>query len=190
MKKTDYTTFDLTRMALSLALLIISAKLVIPIPFYDYISLQLVVIFLLNQILGCKKATLVIAAYVVLGVLGLPIFAAGGGFAYVLRPTFGFLISYVFLPALQTFFAEKLPIASRTPRLFLRNYLSLLFVHIFGFVYKLFIITSVLNTGQPIALLLSLSVFLDFAVDCLLIFAASSVELKLKGGMPQKAPAQ
>lgn len=33
--------------------------------------------------------------YVLLGLLGLPIFTAGGGFSYVLHPTFGFLLGLI-----------------------------------------------------------------------------------------------
>ena len=33
--------------------------------------------------------------YVVMGLIGIPVFTAGGGFAYVLQPSFGFLL---FLP--------------------------------------------------------------------------------------------
>ena len=33
--------------------------------------------------------------YIALGLMGLPIFTAGGGLGYVFQPTFGFLLSYI-----------------------------------------------------------------------------------------------
>ena len=35
------------------------------------------------------------AVYVLIGLVGLPIFALGGGFSYVLQPTFGFLLGLI-----------------------------------------------------------------------------------------------
>ena len=35
------------------------------------------------------------AVYVLIGLVGVPIFALGGGFSYVLQPTFGFLLGLI-----------------------------------------------------------------------------------------------
>ncbi|MFQ7171426.1 MAG: biotin transporter BioY [Thomasclavelia ramosa] len=43
-------------------------------------------------LLGSKLGALAVLLYVVIGLLGLPIFAAGGGLAYIVRPSFGYLI--------------------------------------------------------------------------------------------------
>ena len=37
--------------------------------------------------------------YVVMGLIGIPVFTAGGGFAYVLQPSFGFLLFLPFMEA-------------------------------------------------------------------------------------------
>ena len=37
----------------------------------------------------------ILYVYVLLGVVGLPIFTMGGGFSYVLQPTFGFLLGLI-----------------------------------------------------------------------------------------------
>ena len=42
---------------------------------------------------GCGALSQLI--YVALGLLGLPVFTAGGGFSYVLHPTFGFLLGLI-----------------------------------------------------------------------------------------------
>ena len=46
-------------------------------------------------LLGPRLGALSQALYVALGLLGLPIFAAGGGIGYIFNPTFGFLIGLI-----------------------------------------------------------------------------------------------
>ena len=50
---------------------------------------------LLHRLLGSGCGALSQLIYVLLGLLGLPIFTAGGGFSYVLHPTFGFLLGLI-----------------------------------------------------------------------------------------------
>ncbi len=78
---------------LGIVLLAISSK--IAIPFYPVpMTLQTLVIYLIAGsmgILGFYSTT----SYIVIGLLGAPIFAAGGGPAYIASPTFGFLYGMV-----------------------------------------------------------------------------------------------
>ncbi len=62
-----------------------------PVPF----TLQPLVVMLAGVVLRPRVALLSQVAYVVVGLLGLPVFARGGGPAYVLQPTFGFLVGFV-----------------------------------------------------------------------------------------------
>ena len=60
------------------------------------ITLQFLFTAFSAVILGAKYGALSQAVYVVLGLIGIPIFAGGfGGFQYVLRPTFGFLAGLI-----------------------------------------------------------------------------------------------
>jgi biotin transport system substrate-specific component len=66
------------------------------IPFlYSAITLQFFFTALAGMLLGPKYGAVSQLVYVALGVLGLPIFTAGGGFGYVLYPTFGFLLGLI-----------------------------------------------------------------------------------------------
>ncbi len=58
------------------------------------ISLQIFFAVLAGLFLGPKKGTLAVSVYLILGLIGLPIYAHGGGIAYVLKPTYGFLIGF------------------------------------------------------------------------------------------------
>lgn len=46
-------------------------------------------------LLGARRAAASQAVYVLLGLVGLPIFTEGGGLMYVARPTFGFLLGLI-----------------------------------------------------------------------------------------------
>jgi len=87
------STNKFTVFFLGIVLLAISSK--IAIPFYPVpMTLQTLVIYLLAGsmgILGFYSTT----SYIVIGLLGAPIFAAGGGPAYIASPTFGFLYGMV-----------------------------------------------------------------------------------------------
>ena len=59
------------------------------------ITLQFLFTAMAGVLLGAGGGALSQAVYVAMGLLGLPIFTAGGGFGYVLQPTFGFLLGLI-----------------------------------------------------------------------------------------------
>ena len=72
-------------------------KISIPIePFPMHFTLQLFFALLAGFILGPRLGFISVGVYLILGLLGVPIFAAGGGLSYLIRPTFGFLLGFAF----------------------------------------------------------------------------------------------
>lgn len=61
-----------------------------PVPF----TLQVAAVLLTGALLGPTLGAAAQAAYVAAGAAGLPAFAAGGGLAYLLGPTGGYLLAY------------------------------------------------------------------------------------------------
>ena len=59
------------------------------------ITLQFLFTAMAGVLLGPACGALSQGVYVALGLLGLPIFTTGGGFGYVLQPTFGFLLGLI-----------------------------------------------------------------------------------------------
>ena len=59
------------------------------------ISLQFLFTAMAGILLGAGYGALSQAVYVLTGLVGVPIFALGGGFSYVLQPTFGFLLGLI-----------------------------------------------------------------------------------------------
>ena len=88
---------DIVFSGLFVALIAVGAfiKIMIPLGFFQVtFSLQFFFALLAGFLLGPKLGFLSVTAYLILGLAGLPIFAHGGGFAYVMKPTFGFLIGF------------------------------------------------------------------------------------------------
>ncbi|WNJ21206.1 biotin transporter BioY [Pontibacter sp. G13] len=99
------------------------------------ITLQTLVILLVAAILGPKRGAIAAFAYVCLGLLGLPVFSNGsGGFDILLKPTGGFLVSFI----VGAFLCGKMT-RSETGASFLRIlsafFLSHLLILVIGFVW-------------------------------------------------------
>ena len=88
------TTRQLVRTALFAALTAVGAFLKILLG-PSAITLQFFFTAMAGCLLGSGCGALSQLIYVALGLLGLPVFTAGGGFSYVLHPTFGFLLGLI-----------------------------------------------------------------------------------------------
>jgi len=85
---------DMVLISLFTALTVVGAFIRIPIPHVP-LTLQTLMVMLAGLILGSSRGALSQVLYLILGLLGLPIFAQGGGPAYILQPSFGFLLGFV-----------------------------------------------------------------------------------------------
>ena len=88
---------DLTLGGLFTALIGVGAFLKITIPVQPvpmHFTLQFFFVLLAALLLGSKRAFASVLTYLVIGLCGIPVFATGGGPAYLLKPTFGFLIGF------------------------------------------------------------------------------------------------
>lgn len=91
---------------LFVALMAISAWVKIPFPLVP-ITFQLIVAVTAGIILGPYLGSLSMCVYMILGLIGLPIFTGGGGFGYVLMPTFGFIIGFILSALLSALLWKK-----------------------------------------------------------------------------------
>ena len=80
--------------ALLAALTAVGAFIRIPIGI-SVITMQFLFTAMAGVLLGPGGGALSQGVYVALGLVGLPIFTAGGGFGYVLQPSFGFLLGLI-----------------------------------------------------------------------------------------------
>lgn len=85
---------DLTRVALMLTLLMVSSQFAIPIGPVA-ISLQTLIVLMIGLILPTTQAILTTGLYLVVGLIGFPVFTqAMGGPHSVFLPSFGFILSF------------------------------------------------------------------------------------------------
>ena len=88
-------TYDVAYIGIFTALIAICSWISIPaaIPF----SLQTFAVFLSVSVLGGKRGTLAVVAYVLMGAIGIPVFAEfTGGIGIILRSTGGYIIGFIF----------------------------------------------------------------------------------------------
>ena len=89
-----WDTRDMVLFALFTALIAIGAFIRIPVPFCPF-TLQLLFTTLAGLLLGSRRGAASVAVYVLLGLVGLPVFTSGGGPSYIFQPTFGYLIGFI-----------------------------------------------------------------------------------------------
>ena len=92
------TVKDMTRMAICLALICVSAYIAVPVPFAAVVVTAVTMTMNLTAFLLTPMQTfIVLVSYILLGVAGLPVFANGGaGIGQLFGPSGGFLISFCF----------------------------------------------------------------------------------------------
>jgi biotin transport system substrate-specific component len=86
----------MTRVALMAAVTAVAAQIAIPLPFSPVpFTLQVLAVILSGLLLGPRYGALAQAIYVLVGTVGVPVFAGfSGGLGVILGPTGGYLVSY------------------------------------------------------------------------------------------------
>lgn len=133
------TVKQISRIGIFTALTIILSQLSIPMPYGVPMTLQTFIIPLVALILGKKEGTFVATIYILLGLVGLPVFAGfSGGASIFFGPTGGFIFSFPFMAYLSGMAKEKETSMSALLWLFLGTVLNLLV----GMFYFSFITSS------------------------------------------------
>jgi len=101
----------LTKIAICVALLSVSAYISIPLPFTAAMLTALtVVVNLVAFILTPKQAFLTLAVYILLGAAGMPVFVGGtAGFGKLIGPTGGFILGFLLSAPLISLLKGKVP---------------------------------------------------------------------------------
>lgn len=85
---------DIAECAVFVALMAAAAYIQIPFPLVP-LTFQTVVSVLAGLLLGAKKGVISMSVYMIIGLIGLPVFTAGGGIYYVLKPSFGYILGFI-----------------------------------------------------------------------------------------------
>lgn len=157
------------------ALIAIGAFIKIPVPVVPF-TLQFLFTMLAGLLLGSKRGTASVVAYMVLGLIGLPIFSEGGGFWYILKPSFGYIIGFAIGTFVTGLIAERMK-EKTIPRYLIANFTGLLIVYAVGMAYYYIICNYVINTPIAVGPLFLYCFVLAVPGDiCLCILAAILVK--------------
>ena len=143
-KQTRITTRQLTMTALFVALIAVGAFIRVPLPNCPF-TLQILFTTLAGIVLGSRLGAASVGIYIVLGLIGVPIFTSGGGPGYILQPTFGYLIGFMVGAYVVGRFSETSETYS-VKRLLIGAIINLLIVYGFGMVYLYMIMNLYLGT--------------------------------------------
>jgi biotin transport system substrate-specific component len=95
-------------LGLAAALTAVAAKIAVPLPGTPVpFTLQPVAVLLAGALLGASGGFRSQSIYLAAGLVGLPVFAAGGGWAYLLGPTGGYLLAFPLAAWLAGAFADR-----------------------------------------------------------------------------------
>lgn len=100
------TIRDITCGALFCALVCVGAFIKIPLPQLP-VTMQMFFVLLAGLVLKPAVSVMAVGTYILLGLLGLPVFANGGGIGYVFLPSFGYMIGFLLAVLAMSFLARR-----------------------------------------------------------------------------------
>lgn len=170
-------TRNLILVAMFAALTAIGAFIKIPIPYVPF-TLQYLFCALAGVILGSRLGALSQIVYIAIGLLGVPVFTEGGGFSYIFKPTFGYLIGFIIAAYVIGKIRENIKELTFTKAIFMLLS-GLFFIYLFGVIYLY--ISYNLYLGKSISLYFAF--FYGFVVciggDLVLTVFAAYISIKM-----------
>lgn len=155
-------------------------KISIPVqPFPMNFTLQFFFVLLAALLLGARQAFLCVLTYLAVGLVGVPIFAAGGGPAYLLRPTFGFLLGFAAAAWVTGTVSEKLR-SSSLKSLMAACLCGFTVMYLSGMFYFYFLSNYVIHMPVTAGVVFVNCFLLTAGGDLLLCFLASLTARRLK----------
>ena len=128
-------------------------------------------------LLGARWGALSQAAYVVLGLVGLPIFTMGGGLGYVFQPSFGFLLGLIPSAWVMGKLTEG---EAKLPRVVLACLVGLGVLYLVGLPYMYLILNVYLGKGLSAWTVAQIGMLVYLPGDALKIAATAAVYRPLR----------
>jgi len=165
---------DLTLVALFPAMLAATAGIYIPLGALPPVTLQTLFVLLSGLILGASLGALSMSIYVLLGVIGLPVFAGfNGGLGVVIGQNGGFLISFIVVSYFVGFMKNRKIINNDFWHLIVVLAIGSVLVYMIGASYLAFV------TDSSYWLILA-GMYVFFPGDLLKILVATYVYLRIR----------
>lgn len=175
------TVKDLVYIALLTAMLAVASIVAIPVGLPTPVTLQVFFWLLIPALLGAYKGFLSLALYLIMGLIGLPVFAGGsGGIHTILSPSFGYLLGSLVVALYIGSIAQRRShhittslnqSSSKKPSMgtmILHMIIGIFILYTIGIIYQYIILNYVadLGTATPIGTIIigNISVFLPIDV--------------------------
>ena len=160
-------------------------KISIPVqPFPMNFTLQFFFVLLAGLLLGGKQAFFCVLTYLAVGLAGVPVFAAGGGPAYLLRPTFGFLLGFAAAAWVTgTVYFRFKDRGFKMRRLFAASLCGFAVMYLCGMFYFYFLSNYVIHMPVSAGVVFVNCFLLTAAGDLFLCFLASMAAKRLGPAM-------
>ena len=173
-----FKTEELILCALFAALIACGAFIKIPVPGMDYFTLQFLFVLMAGMLLGSRNGAISVGIYVLLGLFGLPVFAAGGGITYVFRPSFGYLLAFI----LAAYVTGKITQLSKTHKFynyFIAAMAGFAVTYAIGLTYKYFMLNYYVGEKTAFIFVILDCFPLDMPGDFILSVAGSILAVRL-----------
>ncbi|MBU3157815.1 biotin transporter BioY [Clostridium estertheticum] len=141
----------LTLIGIMAAVICILGPLSLPIGIVP-ISLTNLAIYFSVYVLGQKKGTLSYIVYLLIGLVGLPVFSGfSGGFTKLFGPTGGYLIGFIFMAFISGIFIDKF--SNKIYMCFLGMILGTIVTYIFGTAWLAYQLNMTFNASLAVGVL-------------------------------------
>jgi biotin transport system substrate-specific component len=171
------STRDLAQIALFAALTAVGAFIRVPLPLIPF-TLQTFFVSLSGALLGARRGMLAQLLYIAVGLLGIPVFTKGGGIGYILQPTFGYLIGFVFSAWLTGWLVASLK-ELRIMRVFVCILAGLAVTYLCGVTYLYLMTNLYLKNVMPLGQAVYYGFIMTIGGDLLTLYPASILVAKL-----------
>lgn len=165
---------DITIVGMCIATISIASQIVIPVGIVPF-TLQVFALSIVSFSLSRKQAMYSVILYIIMGLIGFPIFSyAKGGIALLQAPTFGFILGFIpFVFILNTF---------------KNKYLAIILAHIVLYILGLsFLALYYIKAGEIVTFQLLLASWLPFLpTDLIGMYLASKIANRLTTSVYKK----
>lgn len=142
------------------------------------ITMQSLFVILSGLILGGKLGALSQIVYIILGLIGVPIFAGfSGGLQTVMKPSFGFIIGFVF----TSYIVGKIPHSDNSlnkKKIWIASFIGTITMYLIGLPYMYYILNIVMAKTLTFSAIMKMGCILFLPGDFLKFIIASIVAIK------------
>lgn len=175
-------TRNIAIMGIFLAMMVMGAyiQISLPTPFMVmHVTMQLFVSVVIGLCLPLKLSAMTLVTYIFAGVMGLPVFATGGGLYYIAKPTFGFILGFLFCSMMCSFLYHHYH-PKTIKDYFLIGLAGMSLYYISGIVYYFVMTRFILLTDVPLEIIIFNCFIVSVVPDTLITFFASLASRRLE----------